>query len=203
MEIFSEDHPCHGMSCENCITCKFDEPILDNNPLLPRCNECGYLVKKYMVGGTISYNAACAKHMIITEGVKRERIIQRNVSGTNAVIYAPDWCPKILEGAGAIKPVLALPPPKSNPCSYDDYMEKRNKMKELPSVMDWKAIKEGDICVVPRLLRQKRKILLVKEASEYVIKCIELDENLEPQSRVVNLYSNDIDINFIVKYHKF
>lgn len=200
--IFNEDHPCFGMSCENCETCKFDEPIEDTNPLLPRCNECGFLIKKYMAGGTIAYNATCSKHMIVTDGVERERVIQRNVSGKNATIYAPDWCPKIAERPEFKKPQLALPPP-SKPATYDDYIEKRNKMKDLPITTEWKDIQEGEIYVVPRILRQSRKILLVKEKSDYVLKCLELDENLDSAHRVSNVYSNDIDVQFIVKYHKF
>ena len=72
-----------------------------------------------------------------------------------------------------------------------------------PSVMNWKDIKEGDMCVVPRILRQKRKVILVKERNEYVLKCVELDDNLNPTSSYINIYSNDIDIQFIVKIHKF
>ena len=76
-------------------------------------------------------------------------------------------------------------------------------MKELPSVYSWKDLKEGDICVIPTLLRQKRKIVVIREKTDYVLKCTELNDDLEAQSRVVNIYSNDIDANFIVKYHKF
>ena len=68
---------------------------------------------------------------------------------------------------------------------------------------DWKDIKEGDICVVPRILRQRRKIVLVKDRNEYVLKCVELDDNLQATSTFLNIYSNDIDVNFIVKLHKF
>jgi hypothetical protein len=36
-----------------------------------------------------------------------------------------------------------------------------------------------------------------------VLKCVELDDNLNPTSSYINIYSNDIDIQFIVKIHKF
>jgi hypothetical protein len=100
-------------------------------------------------------------------------------------------------------PRLALPATVNKPVTYDDYYEKRNKMKELPSVCDWTTLKEGDICVVPRILRQKRKVVLVKDRNEYVLKCVELDDNLQATSTFVNIYSNDIDVKFIVKLHKF
>lgn len=202
--VFSEDHPCYGKSCNECETCIFDEPIPsheDKLNIFPRCNECGYLIKMYTGHGSLCFNAACGKHMIITDNAERGRIIQRNVYGKETPVYQPDWCPKLLEKGQ--KPVLALPAKVSNSIAYDDYIEKRNKMMELPSVMNWKDIKDGDICVVPKILRHKRQILLVKEASEYVLKCIELKEDLTPTSTYVNIYSNDIFVKFIVKYHKF
>ena len=199
--IFNEDHPCYGKSCQDCETCMFDEPILDNTlNLLPRCNDCGYLIKSYTGNGTLGYNALCAKHMIMTENVERARTIQRNVYGRDSIVYRPDWCPKVI--GVTPKQVLALPAP-SKPVTYDDYIEKRNKMMELPSIIDWHTIKEGDMCVVPKLLRQKRKIVLVKDKSEFVLKCVELDDNLQPTSTYLNIYSNDIDVKFIVKLHKF
>ena len=198
INVFSEGHPCHGKSCNECETCIFDEPITDNSVrILPCCNKCEYLIKNYITG--FVFNASCAKHLISTDNIERPRIIQRNVSGINADIYRPDWCPKINAGQ---KQVLSLPAP-SKAATYDEYIEKRNKMVELPSVMDWKEIKEGDICVVPKLLRSERKVLLVKGRDEYVLKCVELNENLEPTSTFTNIYSNDIDVHFIVKMHKF
>jgi hypothetical protein len=141
--------------------------------------------------------------MIITQNTERARVIQRDVCGNSENIYRPDWCPKIVETSPP-KPTLSLPAViSSKPVTYDDYIEKRNKMKALPPAMDWKTIREGDICVVPRILRQQRKILLVKDRTDYVLKCVELDENLQPKSSYVNIYSNDIDINFITKLHKF
>ena len=200
--IFNEDHPCFGKSCEGCETCMFDEPIPDRSlRILPQCNECGYLIKQYS-GSKSEFSASCAKHMIMTENVERARIIQRNVSG-NAPIYRPDWCPKIMTATPTQPTKLMLPAVINKPVTYDDYVEKRNRMKELPSVMNWKDIKEGDMCVVPRILRQKRKVILVKERNEYVLKCVELDDNLNPTSSYINIYSNDIDIQFIVKIHKF
>jgi hypothetical protein len=206
-KIFNEDHPCFGKSCEGCETCMFDEPIPDRTlNILPRCNECGYLIKQYTgkyKGGSLDmeFNASCAKHMIISENIERARIIQRCVRG-NESIYRPDWCPKVITATP--EPVkLSLPAVINKPATYDDYIEKRNKMKELPSVMNWKDIKEGDMCVVPRILRQKRKLVLVKERTDYVLKCVELRDNLEPTSTYLNIYSNDIDVNFIVKIHKF
>jgi hypothetical protein len=118
------------------------------------------------------------------------------VCGINTPIYQPDWCPKKNEP----KKVLALP---AKIDTYDEYVEKRKKMERLPSVGDWKKLQEGDMCIVPRILRQKRKLLLIKSRSEFVLKCIQLDDNLEQSSTVVNIYSNDIDTKFIVKIHKF
>ena len=205
--IFNEDHPCHGKSCMDCETCIFDEPIFDDNEkkmVTGLCNECGYLVKKYVFGeGSRCYDATCGKHLIMTSNIQRERVIQRGVFG-NVAITAPDWCPKKAELPIRSKETqLTLPPPPAKPYHYDELIERRNKMKELPSVYSWKDLKEGDICVIPTLLRQKRKIVVIREKTDYVLKCTELNENLEYQSKVVNIYSNDIDANFIVKYHKF
>jgi hypothetical protein len=181
----------------------FDEPILnDTEKILPRCNECGYMIKAYAYGGTQIYNATCGKHIIMTDSIERPRVIQRNVVGNHAAVYRPDWCPKIMT-ATPETPKLALPAPVNKPVTYDDYYEKRNKMKELPSVCDWTTLKEGDICVVPRILRQKRRIIMVKKKNEFVLNCVVLDDNLEATSTFTNIYSNDIDVNFIVKLHKF
>jgi len=76
-------------------------------------------------------------------------------------------------------------------------------MKELPSICDWTTLREGDICVIPKILRQKRRVVMVKRRNEFVINCVELDDNLKETSTYHNIYSNDIDINFIVKLHKF
>ena len=201
--VFNEEHPCFGKSCEGCEVCMFDEPIPDKSlRILPQCNECGYLIKHY-VNNNSEYNALCAKHMIITENVERARTIQRNVSGKDAPVYRPDWCPKIMTATPTQPTKLMLPAVINKPVTYDDYVEKRNRMKELPSIMDWKNIKEGDMCVVPRILRQKRKLVLVKERTDYVLKCIELNDNFQPTSTYINIYSNDIDVQFIVKIHKF
>ena len=202
--FFNEDHPCYGKSCNDCEVCMFDEPILsDTEKILPRCNECGYMIKSYAYGGTQIYNATCGKHIIMTDSIERPRVIQRNVVGNHTAVYRPDWCPKICSVAPTTPTQLALPATINRPVTYDDYYEKRNKMKELPSVCDWKDIKEGDICVVPRILRQRRKIVLVKDRNEYVLKCVELDDNLQATSTFINIYSNDIDVKFIVKFHKF
>ena len=201
--VFNEDHPCFGKSCEGCQTCMFDEPIPDTSlRLLPRCNECGYLIKQFDDRHR-SFNASCAKHMIISENIERARIIQRNITSNEAPIYKPDWCPKIITATPTQPTSLLLPAVINKPVTYDDYVEKRNKMKELPSVMDWKNINEGDMCVVPRILRQKRKLVLVKERTDYVLKCVELNEEFQPTSNYINIYSNDIDVQFIVKIHKF
>ena len=201
--FFNKDHPCYGKSCNECETCRFDEPIVsETDGILPRCNECGYLIKSYVYGGTQIYNATCGKHIIMTDSIERPRVIQRNVAGNHTTIFRPSWCPKIMT-ATPEPPKLALPATVSKPTTYDDYYEKRNKMKELPSIYKWKDIKEGDICVVPRILRQKRKIVLVKERNDYVLKCVELDDSLQVTSTFTNIYSNDIDVKFIVKLRKF
>jgi len=200
--LFNKDHPCYGKSCNECETCIFDEPITSENKLtLPYCNECGYMVKKYLTAESMCYDATCSKHMIITGCMESERVIQRNLYGVNVPICAPDWCPKLTEGS-AKKNLLALPPP-SKPATYDDFVEKRNKMKGIPPMMHWKDIKEGEIYLIPTILRQKRKTVMVMEKMDYVLKCIELDDNLNKLSKVINVYSNDIDANFIVKYHRF
>lgn len=200
--IFNEDHPCHGKSCSDCETCMFDEPIPDRSlNILPRCTDCGYLIKSYnSKEGIRVYDALCSKHMIVTGSVERARTIQRNVANKDGIVYRPDWCPKV--ATADPKPILSLPAP-TKPVTYDDYFEKRNKMKELPPMMDWHTLKAGDMCVVPRILRQKRKVLLIKEKTDYVLKCVELNEKFEPTSTFTNIYSNDIDVNFIVKLHKF
>jgi hypothetical protein len=202
--LFNKDHPCHGKTCNECETCIFDEPIksVNNKVILPYCNECGYMVKKYITPESMCYDATCSKHMIITGYTESERVIQRNVYGVNATICAPDWCPKLTEGLPK-KNTLALPPPPPMSSTYDDFMEKREKMKKIPPMMGWDDIEEGGIYLIPTILRQKRRILMVMEKMEFVLKCLELDDNLNKSSKVVNVYSNDIDVNFIVKYHKF
>jgi hypothetical protein len=208
---FNYEHPCFGRNCTQCETCRYDEPIPDKPPvkvlaqyIAPTCNKCGYLIKKYRDKETLLFNATCGKYLIQTGGTDRNRIIAYNVS-PHVGIEIPDWCPKIADKNTPKPTQLALPTPSQSSASleYDQYVKKRKELEALPSVIDWKTIKAGDICVVPRILRQKRRILLVKERTEYVLKCIELDDNFNPTSTYTNIYSNDIDVKFIVKHHKF
>lgn len=190
VSIFSKDHPCNGKTCKDCVTCIFDEPIPDKPiDMRLRCDECGYLVTSYNESGR-TFTASCAKCLINTNNVSRARVIERGIEAGSKV-FRPEWCPK----------VATVTPPQSN--TYDEYKVKRDKIQSLPSVMNWKDIKEGDMCVVPRILQQKRKLVLVKERNEYVLKCVLLDNNLHPTTTYTNIYSNDIDVKFIVKIHNF
>jgi len=190
MPFFSKDHPCNGKTCKDCETCIFDEPIPDK-PIGTRlrCDECGYLMISYNESGK-TFTASCAKWLIDTDSVSRARVIERGVDADRQV-FRPDWCPKV---ATAV-------PTDTQP--YNEYTEKRRKILALPSISNWKDIKAGDICVVPRILKQKRKILLVKERNEFVLKCVLLNDNLEQTMIYTNIYSNDTDVKFIVKIHKF
>lgn len=204
---FSEDHPCFGLDCKDCETCKFDRPIEEletparpAEPTKPRCNECGYLMRLYKDGKATTYNASCSKHLIQTENVSRPRIIAHDVAD-GASVEVPDWCPKINEREefSPKRIILGL----GNPVQYDEYTIKKNQLKELPRRTAWDDIVEDEVYVVPRIMKSRRKIVKVLDKTKYMLRCIELNEDLSPTGGYQNVYSADLDANFIVKYHKF
>lgn len=97
------NHPCYGMSCNDCETCIFDKDIFDKDAYIKinktemdiseTCHVCGYLIKNYIGDERMKYNACCGRSLIDFNGYSRPRIIKANVEGMTA-LFPPDWCPK-------------------------------------------------------------------------------------------------------------
>ena len=104
------NHPCYGMSCEDCTTCRFDVDLFKdgvlptekkkqtkkenkhNNEMKPICNYCGFLIKNYLDDERRFFNACCTKRMIDNGDVKRPMVIDFNTYEM-ADIERPNWCP--------------------------------------------------------------------------------------------------------------
>ena len=213
------NHPCEGMDCRECETCKFDAPIPGDEQQETRispaslCNYCGYLIKNFGDHGDVKYNACCGKHIIESDGVRRPRTISFRIQDP-VDIPIPDWCPKLADSKPSETPKAKLvtteTPQKSLPALlssaktvYEQYTEKRNELMKLSKHVEWEDIKEGKLYVIPRIIRQGGKIIRVTRKTEFTLTCHLVDGSLQDTSFIHNVYKNDIDAIFIVEYHKF
>ena len=213
------NHPCEGMDCRECETCKFDAPIPEYEPPEKKatpnslCNYCGYLIKNYRDHGDVKYNACCGKHLVQSDGVTRPRTISFRIQDP-VDIPIPDWCPKLLDSESDKPSIAQLVHTATHQRSltevlstakteYERYNEKRKKMENMPKHVEWEDIKEGKLYVIPQLMKQKGKIIRAGRKTEYTLMCNAVDENLQDTSFIHNVYRRDLDAVFIVEYHKF
>jgi hypothetical protein len=186
-------HLCEGKDCSACVTCVFDEPLKDDYKDITlkadkTCNYCGYLIKQYRAHGSEFFNACCSKERIEFSEYSRPRTIEfRLVEGDN--IKKPIWCPKLKE-KGKEERTLT-------------YTEKRNKLKELPSQMDWSQFSPGKKYVIPSILGRKRRILLLKYKTDYTLVFNDVNEDDTVSDVITNIFKTDVETNFIVEYKKF
>ena len=211
------NHPCQGKDCRLCETCIYDEPIPDNGAKSPKaldkiCNYCGYLVKSYKEHGDVKFNACCGKHIIESGDYVRPRTIRFNVEGDNEDIPKPDWCPKVLSNSPS--PTVTIAPsvsnennsgttPPSSASFYESFTERRKVLSKLPSHLEWDDFKEGELYVIPRIINQKVKVVKIIDKNDYTIRCIVVNDNGQESNYYHNVYKQDLDAKFIVKYHNF
>jgi hypothetical protein len=104
-------------------------------------------------------------------------------------IKKPIWCPKLKE--------------KDKKERTLTYTEKRNKLKELPSQMDWSQFSPGKKYVIPSILGRKRRILLLKYKTDYTLVFNDVNEDDTISDVITNIFKTDVDANFIVEYKNF
>lgn len=207
----SKYHPCEGKRCEDCETCKFDEPIiLDSEKKShdmksqPCCNYCGYIIKSYH-DGEVKFKASCSKCLLEINGTKKPREIADNVNEIMHIL-TPDWCPKRHESpkSSSVDLLLkAIGPINSTSEQYRAYHEKKKVLQQLPRHVNWEDIKEGGLYVIPTIMKQKLRVVRVLSKTLYTARCAILDENSQETSDIHNVYKEDLDTTFIVEYHKY
>ena len=218
------NHPCYGMNCNECETCKFDrdlfiEPKKNNQHMnnYDSCELCNNLIKNYYNQGSVKYNACCGKALITFGCGYRPRIIKAN-TGPMLPLPTPDWCPKkrgvtreYLSSSDLQNEVKALPSPSTVSASNSNsainrpmtYSEKREKMMQLPKHIEWDEIEEGGVYVIPKILHQTRKVIRVVVKTESLLRCSEIDEYGKESQVLTSVYPRDIDMVFMTKVLKY
>ena len=224
MSDFQEGHPCRGMDCKDCITCRFDEYLFpdgvqpnkkkENNMDRKLCNQCVNLERNYEMRFGGRFDAACKICTYEALGATRPRRIDFNVS-VGSDIVTPDWCPlkaKLPYGlpspttvsSARPKPQETGPQPSANESGELTYAEKRDRMKLLPKHLEWDDIQEGHVYIIPRIMNQSRKLVRVLSKTEMCCSCHEISETTGNEYQYIcSVYPNDLDAVFITEIHNF
>ena len=218
------NHPCYGMNCNECETCKFDKDLFvenkKNNQYMDNydsCEYCSSLIKNYIGDDRLQFNACCGRCMVTFNTYLRPRIIKAK-TGPMLPLPTPDWCPKkrgvtteYLTASELQNEVKSLPSPSTVSTANSNteinkpmtYSEKREKMMQLPKHIEWNDIKEGDVYVIPKILHQSRKVVRVVIKTESLLRCSEIDEYGKESQVLTSVYPRDIDMVFITKVLKY
>ena len=217
------NHPCYGMSCNECETCIFDRDIFaDDKPkkenmyLNESCHLCGNLIKNYIGEDRLRFNACCGRSLIGFNSYSRPRVIKA-ATGPMVPLPPPEWCPK---KRGVTKEYITsteaeqdlvrkcLPAPstatqnivQNRPMTYS---ERREKLMALPKRLEWDEIEEGGVYVIPKILSQARKVVRVVMKTDDILRCSEIDEFGKESQVLTSVYPRDIDVVFITKVLKY
>ena len=227
MTEFGNGHPCSGKDCKDCETCIIDRELfpdgvtpneeeknkISNNMCSQRlCNECVNLTKDYTHCGMGRFDAACKIVSYEAFGEKRPRRIDYNLAPRQDII-SPNWCPLKESAAQLMLPsqVTHKPNPQqtgpqgsSSSNGYTSYSDRREKMKNLKSHMEWKDIEEGKVYLIPRILSQSRKIVKVITKTDLSCICHEISEYTGNEYQYNStFYPSDLDAVFITEMHEF
>ena len=149
------------------------------------CDYCGYLIKDYSNDNKTDYIACCGKCW--TDNLPK--VISRAMKAGESVI-SPNWCHKL----GGEKKEETPSPQYVTPT--------KGKFDDLPTHLLWEDIEVGETYVIPPIMYQKLRVVKTEYKSDYCIRCLNLDKNLNPDGTVYNIYRKDKDMIFIVKYHQ-
>lgn len=218
------NHPCYGMNCNECETCKFDRDLFvehkKSNQHMDNCNSCEYcgnLIRNYIGEEKLKFNACCGRVLINIGNTDRPRIIKAN-TGHMLPLPTPDWCPKkrgvtkeYLTTSELQNEVRSLPSPSTVSTANSNteinkpmtYSERREKMMQLPKHIEWDDIEEGGVYVIPKILHQSRKVVRVVVKTESLLRCSEIDEYGKESQVLTSVYPRDIDMVFITKVLKY
>ena len=230
MADIQEGHPCRGMDCKDCETCRFDvelfpdgvqpnKKIKENMAEKRLCNNCVNLERIYEMRSGGRFDAACKVCLFEAFDQKRPRRIDFNV-GANSDIVAPNWCPLIEGGkpfglpspstvsSARPKPQETGPRPSTvptpSPTGELTYTEKRERMKLLPKHLEWDDIKEGSTYLIPKIMSQSRKIVKVITKTDMCCSCHEISETTGNEYQYLcSVYPTDLDAVFITEIHNF
>lgn len=219
------EHPCQGKKCNECETCIYDVELFVEKPMESQtntsnyCHFCKDLIKNYIGDDRSKFNACCNRVLINLSNGQRPRIIAANIYQTD-IINKPTWCPKergvnkeyytTNELSNTIRRSLPSPSTVSTNVNTNSnitrpmtYSEKREKLMSLPKHLAWEEIEEGEIYVIPKILSQSRKLVKIIMKTDFIIRCVEIDENGEEKQYLTSIYPKDIDTVFITKALKY
>lgn len=229
MADIQEGHPCRGMDCKDCVTCRFDvelfpdgvQPNKKKADSMDRklCNGCVNLERNYEMRFGGRFDAACKVCTYEALGSKRARRIDFNVSPSSDIV-TPDWCPlkdskpyglpsPSTVSSARPKPQETGPHPSTVPTPTNDvsqltYAEKRERLKTLPKHLEWNEIQEGHIYVIPKIMSQCRKIVKVLSKTEMCCSCHEISETTGNEYQYIcSVYPSDLEAVFITEIHNF
>lgn len=167
---------------------------MENNKIENLCDYCGYLIKDYSNETKGEYIACCGK---CWENCL-PKIISRTIK-SGEKIHSPFWCHKLVgdKKKGELVATSSPQPPQN-----DSTETKRDKIEGLPTHLKWDDIEEGVTYVIPPIMNQKLRVVRVDSKTDYCIRCFALNSNMQADGSVYHIYKRDLDMIFIVKYHK-
>ena len=212
--VFS--HPCEGLSCENCVSCKFDEPLFDEleqkeEKEMETCNLCGYLIKAFVGCDKLTFNATCGLNMSCSPSYLKPTTIAYGLNRYDEV-KRPSWCPKVCERKNKeenvvkpipISPIDEDPQPKKVEFKDMSYTEKREVLKKMPTHLKWDDITVGETYFMPRILSSSYKKVMVESKTEFMIRVKEVLNDGSLASYSTSIYPNDVESVFITTIKEF
>lgn len=158
---------------------------------LKTCNSCKHLIKNYTDESHVPFAALCSKTRESNDKISATSVIAYK-TGPMLDIQTPSWCPLNMEEKTIIKQFKDL-----------TYAEKNDFFKSLPRHTTWDDVKENEYYVLPKTHYSSGKIYKVTSKTQYLIHLSEVNENLCVVSGSKNIYPNDVELSFLVEYHKF
>lgn len=203
--IENTNHPCYGMDCKDCETCIFDVDLFkEDKNMKNTCNNCKSLVKNYVGDGMLQFDACCSRCMVTYSNYSLPRNI-RYKTGHMVDIETPDWCPKARGVTKEYKSSVDIAASNAQTAEKKPltYMEKKERLMNLPRSTEWEDIKEGDVYVIPKVLSSYRKVVRVVIKTDTLIRCSDIDEFGKESQVCTSIYKSDIDSHFMKKVHKY
>lgn len=84
-----------------------------------------------------------------------------------------------------------------------NYSDKMAMLKELKPRIEWKDIEVGKIYVIPKILYKQRKVVIVKEKTDTILRCKEVDENGKETVFVSTYLPTEVEMLFLVEQRDF
>ena len=161
-------------------------------------------MKKEGLDDSVSgYCAKCSVFFIKTSVGLNPRTVSFRTYPSDKIV-PPIWCPLKEENKG--KPCVfdirsAYEQEKDKKIKEENKEEAALKMarKRTP----WTDIEVGELYVLPQMLGKACRVVLVEERNAAFLKYKEVNEYGGLTSYTSTLFKDDVECNFIVKFHKF